>query len=78
MTWTEVRDLDESKAALMLPLGSLEQHGPHPSVGTDLFYSECFLELELERLLNKVEIYRLPTLPISKSNEHTGFSGTFF
>jgi creatinine amidohydrolase/Fe(II)-dependent formamide hydrolase-like protein len=78
MTWVEVRDLDKTKAALVLPLGSLEQHGPHLSVDTDLYFSERFLELALERLTADVKVYRLPMLPISKSNEHVGFPGSFW
>lgn len=78
MTWMEVSDIDKSDAALVLPLGSLEQHGPHLSVDTDLFFSERFLELALERLPEDVKIYRLPIMPISKSNEHVGFPGSFW
>ena len=78
MTWMEVRDLDKANAALVLPIGSLEQHGPHLSVDTDLYFSERFLEMALERLTDDAKIYRLPTLPISKSNEHVGFPGSFW
>jgi creatinine amidohydrolase len=78
MTWMEVQGLDKTKAALVLPLGSLEQHGPHLTVDTDLYFSERFLELALERLADEVKIYRLPILPISKSNEHAGFPGSFW
>ena len=78
MTWMEVQGLDKTNAALVLPLGSLEQHGPHLTVDTDLHFSERFLELSLERLADEVKIYRLPMLPISKSNEHVGFPGSFW
>lgn len=78
MTWEEVRAIDKTKAALVLPLGSLEQHGPHLSVDTDLYFSQRFLELTLERLPADIGIYHLPMLPISKSNEHDGFDGSFW
>lgn len=78
MTWQEVAALDKSEAALVVPLGSLEQHGPHLSVDTDLYFSQRFLELTLERLPDDVAIYNLPMLPISKSNEHEGFAGSFW
>ena len=78
MTWEEVAALDKSEAALVLPLGSLEQHGPHLSVDTDLYFSRRFLELALEQLPDDVAIYHLPMLPISKSNEHEGFAGSFW
>src|SRR5262245_18896797 len=78
MTWMEVRDIDKADAALVLPVGSLEQHGPHLSVDTDLFFAERFLDLALERLPDTIKIFRLPILPLSKSNEHIGFPRTFW
>jgi creatinine amidohydrolase/Fe(II)-dependent formamide hydrolase-like protein len=78
MTWMEVRDIDKADAALVLPVGSLEQHGPHLSVDTDLFVAERFLDLALGRLPDTIKIFRLPILPISKSNEHLGFPGSFW
>lgn len=35
MTWEEVRDLDRSRAILVLPTGAVEAHGPHLPLGTD-------------------------------------------
>ena len=78
LTWTEVRDLDTGSGALILPIGAIEQHGPHLSVDTDLFFADRFLDLALLRLEPDVKIWRLPILPVSKSNEHTGFPGTFW
>ena len=78
LTWTEVRDLNTEGGALVLPLGSIEQHGPHLSLDTDLFFADRFLDLALQRLEPGVKVWRLPILPISKSNEHVGFSGTFW
>src|SRR5882672_10644843 len=78
MTWMEVRDLDKTKAALVLPLGSLEQHGPHLSVDCDLHFSQRFLDLVFDDLSSDVPMWRLPMLPITKSNEHQGFAGSFW
>lgn len=78
MTFEEVAALDKTTGALILPLGSLEQHGPHLSVDCDLHFSERFLDLALEALPDGVPLWRLPMLPITKSNEHQGFPGTFW
>lgn len=78
MTWMEVRDLDKREGAVVLPLGSLEQHGPHLAVDCDLHFSQRFLDLALDGLADEVPIWRLPMLPISKSNEHEGFAGSFW
>ena len=77
LTWMEIRDLDKRKAALVLPVGALEQHGPHLPVVTDLLLAERFLDLALERLPDTVNIWRLPALSFGKSNEHSGYPGTF-
>lgn len=37
MTWPEVRDAIEREVPLILPVGSIEQHGPHLPLGTDSF-----------------------------------------
>jgi creatinine amidohydrolase/Fe(II)-dependent formamide hydrolase-like protein len=78
MTWMEVRDLDKRAGALVLPLGSLEQHGPHLAIDCDLYFSERFLDLALERLPEGTKIWRLPIVPITKSNEHQGYAGSFW
>ncbi|CUJ37193.1 creatininase family protein [Cognatishimia activa] len=78
LTWQEVAALDLSKdGAIVLPIGSIEQHGPHLSTDCDLVFSEKFLEMSLAQLAPEVKIWRLPMLPISKSNEHVGFPGTW-
>lgn len=78
MTWPEVAALDKTRGALVLPLGSLEQHGPHLSVDCDLHFAARFLDLACEDLPGDVPLWRLPMLPITKSNEHEGFAGTFW
>lgn len=79
LTWTEVEALDLAKdGALVLPIGSIEQHGPHLSTDCDLVFADRFLDLALERLDQQTKVWRLPILPISKSNEHVGFAGTWY
>jgi creatinine amidohydrolase len=77
LTWMEIRDLEKRNAALVLPVGAIEQHGPHLPVVTDLLLAERFLDLALERLPDTVNIWRLPALSFGKSNEHSGYPGTF-
>lgn len=45
MEWPEIRALAEKNACVLLPLGVVEQHGPHLSLGTDtyLVYAKCVL-----------------------------------
>lgn len=41
MTYTEVRDLDRSRAVPILPVGAMEAHGPHLPLATDVIISEA-------------------------------------
>lgn len=78
LTWIEVRGLDKRHGALVLPLGAIEQHGPHLSTDCDLHIADRFLDLALQRLPEHVPMWRLPAMAVTKSNEHVGFPGTFW
>lgn len=78
LTWMEIRDLPKTAGAIVIPFGSLEQHGPHMSIDTDLYFADRFLDLALERLAADVPCWRLPILPISRSVEHVGFPGSLW
>ena len=78
LTWKEVDALElDADGAIVLPIGSIEQHGPHLATDCDLVLAERFLDMALQRLDDGVKVWRLPILPISKSNEHSGFAGTW-
>ncbi len=77
LTWPEIRDLDKTHACVVLPIGAVEQHGPHLPVLTDTLLVEHTLNAALERLPVAAQVWRLPVLSYGKSNEHLGFPGTF-
>ncbi len=58
---------------LVVPVGSIEQHGPHLPLGTDGMVAE-----ELVRRLetNHPEIWVAPTIWVGASGEHRDFPGT--
>ena len=37
LTWKEIDALDRARTLFILPVGMLEQHGPHLPVGADTF-----------------------------------------
>ena len=74
---TDFAGIDRSKALVVLPLGSIEQHGPHLPVGTDTLIVEAVVEGVIQRLTD-VDCLFLPTLWATKSNEHSAFAGTVF
>ena len=76
LTWTDVRDLDKTEGVVILPVGAVEQHGPHLPLVTDTLQVTRVLDAALERLPEGVAAWALPALPYGKSGEHAGFPGT--
>ncbi len=56
----------------ILPLGSIEQHGPHMPIGTDYFLANAFAEA-VGKELNAL-VY--PAISFSNCYEHKGSLGT--
>jgi creatinine amidohydrolase len=67
---------DKERAVVVLPLASIEQHGPHLPVFTDSLILQEVLRRTLARLPQDLPVWLLPLLPYGKSNEHVHFSGT--
>lgn len=63
-------------AVVVIPMGAIEQHGPHLPVGTDAILSQAWLQSALEQLPAQVPVYVGPALPVGRSIEHLGFPGT--
>ncbi|WP_420453733.1 creatininase family protein [Ilumatobacter sp.] len=60
------------------PLGAIEQHGPHLPFNTDLLIAEAVTHAALDRLDGDPDVWVLPALPYTKSNEHAWSSGTIW
>lgn len=72
----EVEGIPKEKALVILPVGAVEQHGPHMPVFTDTLIAEAFLTCAFEELPDDEQIWLLPALPYGKSTEHLGHPGT--
>jgi len=66
----------KSSAIVIIPTGSIEQHGPHLPVGVDSILGQSWLDAALPHIPASVPVYVGPALTYGKSNEHTGFPGT--
>ncbi len=78
LTSRQVDQLPEKdKAVVILPVASIEQHGPHLPVFTDSIIVQEVLERALGNLPDDFPAWVLPIQSYGKSNEHTGFPGTF-
>ena len=59
---------------ILVPIGSIEQHGPHLPLGTDSIIAN-YIASEVERRMpNRVLLY--PLIAVGASMEHVGFTGT--
>ena len=63
---------DKTDCIAVIPIGAIEQHGPHLPLGTDWIIAR---EMG-ERLAKRLGAYLLPALCYGNSQEHMGFKGT--
>src|SRR5262245_34367011 len=61
---------------LLLPVGSVEQHGPHLPLGTDFMTAEHLALEAAERAGREIPVVVAPTLPFGSSHHHIPFGGT--
>ena len=71
----EFEVLSKDDTVAVLPIGSIEQHGPHLPVGTDTLIVGAIVESVAQQLQDVACVF-LPTVWCSKSNEHKEFAGT--
>ena len=63
---------------VVLPLGAIEQHGPHLPLNTDFVVADAVSRAAVEKFGAETNAWLLPTLPITKSNEHAWAAGTMW
>lgn len=73
MTWPEVEALDRS-IVVLIPTGSLEQHGPHLPLLTDTIIVTAVAEAVEARIPERVLL--TPSLWLGASSHHLSFAGS--
>jgi creatinine amidohydrolase len=63
---------------IVLPLGAIEQHGPHLPLNTDFVVADAVARAAVEKFGAQTNAWLLPTLPFTKSNEHAWAAGTMW
>jgi len=72
----EFSELDMEKIVAILPVGAVEQHGPHLPVRVDAAINAGIVERAVALMPNDLPALVMPALPIGKSNEHLQYPGT--
>jgi len=75
LTRGEIRAI-AATTMVVLPVGAVEQHGPHLPTGTDFFVVEHLARMATTEAARDVPVVVAPTLPFGSSHHHLPFGGT--
>lgn len=73
---TEVPKELTPNSIVLQPIGAVEQHGPHLPLSVDLVIADAAAVAVADRYGQELDLWLLPAMAISKSNEHAGFPGS--
>src|SRR5215813_14308842 len=76
LTSAECGRLISETSILCLPLGAIEQHGPHLPLNTDVVVAEGLTRAIVKRFGEELDLWQLPAVPIGLSREHDWAAGT--
>ena len=68
--------LDRKSLIAVLPVGAIEQHGPHLPLSVDQAILDGVVAAALPHIPEDCPALFLPTLPVGKSDEHARWPGT--
>ncbi|HWS39461.1 MAG TPA: creatininase family protein [Actinoplanes sp.] len=72
MTWQDAGDITERTDAVIIPVGAIEQHGPHLPLNVDTVICQAVAE-EVSRITG---VPAIPPLSYGVSGSHGDFAGT--
>ncbi len=74
----EVAERIGPSSVLVLPIGAVEQHGPHLPLSVDAVIAEETARAVVAAHGDALDLWLLPTLTVSRSNEHAWSPGTLW
>ena len=75
----QIADRVTARSIIVQPLGAIEQHGPHLPLNTDEVIATAVAEAAVARAhAAGLDVWLLPTLAYTKSNEHAWSAGTIW
>jgi creatinine amidohydrolase len=70
-------ELDKKNDCLVIiPVGAIEQHGPHLAAGTDFIIIDEVTKAAVSAIAKNHEVIQIPTLPFGFSDHHLQFGAT--
>lgn len=76
LAYPEVADRLKETSIVCLPIGSIEQHGPHLPLNTDVVLAEETTKRIIARWGEAFDLWQLPTISVSIAREHEWAPGT--
>jgi creatinine amidohydrolase/Fe(II)-dependent formamide hydrolase-like protein len=76
LTYPDIAKRLRAGSILCLPIGSIEQHGPHLPLNTDLVLAEEFARRIIARWGETYDLWQLPSVAVSLAREHEWAPGT--
>jgi len=73
-TWPEIREAVAQNRVAVLPVGTIEQHGPHLPLCTDVLAAGEISRLAVKRVPEEAVL--LPAVPYAFNEHHLDFPGT--
>lgn len=76
LSTAEFAGRDMSQAVAILPIATVEQHGPHLPVGVDSMINAGIIARVMAQIDPALPVLTLPMIPVGKSTEHLSYPGT--
>jgi creatinine amidohydrolase len=76
LTTQDFADINTERIVAILPVGAIEQHGPHLPVRVDAAINAGIVARAVELMPPDCPALVLPMMPVGKSDEHLAFLGT--
>jgi len=76
LVYSEVHTALQASSVLCLPMGAMEQHGPHLPLNTDCVIAEALAQRIVARWGDTHDLWQLPVVPVGLSREHAWAPGT--
>jgi creatinine amidohydrolase len=76
LVFGEVETAVQASSVLCLPMGSMEQHGPHLPLNTDSVIAAALTRRIVARWGDEHDLWQLPAMPVGLSREHAWAPGT--